>query len=126
MLRTRTNNASSRFYAESAVTFLATHLLFHYCIRKHVLREYIGGLPPYKLKHAIAYINEHWGEDVSLEAIANQVGISRYHFARMFKKSLGMSPHKFASLICQSSIKTLKFVLNLSIFPGQNSFESKH
>ncbi len=64
-----TDAASSKFYAESMATALAAHVLQHYTTRRPVLPEYEDGLPPYKLKQALDYINEHLGENLSLAEI---------------------------------------------------------
>ena len=40
---------------------------------------------------AIAYINSHFREDLSLDQVANFVGFSRYYFSRSFKKRMGYS-----------------------------------
>jgi AraC family transcriptional regulator len=76
-------------------TALAAHLLQFYTTRQHTLREYTDGLPPAKLKKAIDYINEHLGEDLSLTEIAAQVDMSQFYFCRLFKQSVGTTPHKY-------------------------------
>ena len=40
---------------------------------------------------AIAYINSHYREDLSLDQVADFVGFSRYYFSRSFKKRMGYS-----------------------------------
>lgn len=90
-----TNGASSCLYAESAATFLAIHLLRHYSTRIYKIRDYVGGLPQHKLKQAIDYIQEHLSENISLEAMANHIDISGYHFCRLFKQSTGFSPYQY-------------------------------
>jgi AraC-like DNA-binding protein len=40
---------------------------------------------------AIAYINSHFREDLSLDQVADFVGFSRYYFSRSFKKRMGYS-----------------------------------
>ena len=57
-----------------------------------------GDLPPYKLKQAIEYINAHLGENISLLEIAAQVDMSQYYFCRLFKESVGMTPHQYVIL----------------------------
>lgn len=89
------NCFGSSLYAESAAAFLGVHLLQHYSARKPVIREYQGGLPQNKLRAAIDYIQAHLADDISLEAMADYLGISRYHFCRMFKQSTGLSPHQY-------------------------------
>ena len=40
---------------------------------------------------AIAYINNHYRDDLSLDQVADFVGFSRYYFSRSFKKRMGYS-----------------------------------
>lgn len=98
----------SRLYAESAATFLAVHLLQHYSAQKHTIQEYTGGLPKYKLRQTIDYINEHLAEDLSLAVIARQIDMSQYHFARLFKQSTGLAPHQY---VIQCRIERAKQLL---------------
>lgn len=86
---------SDRLYAESMANALVVHLLRRYPTRKQRIRDYAGGLPKYKLQQAIDYIQAHLAEDVSLEAIAKELGISQYYFARLFKQSTGYSPYQY-------------------------------
>ncbi|MEG4803523.1 AraC family transcriptional regulator [Microcoleus sp. ARI1-B5] len=90
-----TDATNSCFYAESMATALAAHLLRNYSTRKHILQEYKDGLPKYKLKQALEYMNAHLSENVSLAAISDELGISQFHFCRLFKQSTGMAPHAY-------------------------------
>ena len=58
----------------------------------------IGSLPPYKLKQAIDYIHTHLDENMSLLEIATELDLSQYYFCRLFKQSMGMTPHQFVIL----------------------------
>ncbi|MBD2516613.1 helix-turn-helix transcriptional regulator [Nostoc sp. FACHB-973] len=89
------DGAGSRFYADSMATALSAHLLRHYSTRNHQFREYEDGLSKQKLRQAIEYIQAHLGENLSLGAIANELGISQYYFCHLFKRSTGMSPHQY-------------------------------
>lgn len=44
---------------------------------------------PSWLSHGITYINTHYQDDLTLEGLAETVGISKYHLAREFKKFTG-------------------------------------
>ena len=90
-----TNFSGSRFYAESAATFLAAHLFRHYTSRQYPIRNYAGGLAKDKLRQAIDYIQAHLSKDISLQAIATELGMSPYYFSHLFKKSTGISPYQY-------------------------------
>lgn len=104
----KTNASDSHLYAESAATFLAVHLLQNYTTRKSSIQEYEGGLPQQQLKRAIDYIQDHLAKEISLNAIANYLGISRYYFCRLFKQSTGLSPHQY---VIQQRVERAKQLL---------------
>jgi AraC family transcriptional regulator len=54
-----------------------------------------GGLPVWQQKRVVEFIEEHLAEDVSLLTLAELVDLSVYHFARAFKRSFGVPPHRF-------------------------------
>lgn len=85
----------NRFYGESLYDTLFIHLLQRYATRQPLIREYNDGLPRYKLKRAIAYIQAYLTENLSLDAMATEVGMSRFYFCRLFKKSTGITPYQY-------------------------------
>lgn len=89
------SGAESKFYAESAATFLAVHFLRHYTTRKPKQEAYRGGLSQRQLQLAIDYIQGHLAEDIRLDEIASYLNLSRYYFCRLFKQSTGMSPYQY-------------------------------
>jgi len=89
------NGLGGRLYNESLANVFLIHLLCNYCAFEPNLRQYQGGLSTRKLQQAIAYMNNHLSEDLSLEAIATELNMSRYYFCRLFKQSTGISPHQY-------------------------------
>jgi AraC-like DNA-binding protein len=87
----------SRLYAESMATALSPHLLRRYATKQLVIRDYKGGLPKYKLREAIAYINDHLERNLSLAELAALVQMSPYYFAGLFKQSTGFAPHQYVT-----------------------------
>jgi AraC-like DNA-binding protein len=53
----------------------------------------VGGLTPRVLQRIQNYIEEHLTENIELETLANIAGLSKWHFAREFKQSSGVTPH---------------------------------
>ena len=89
------DKAGSRLFAESVSSVLAVHLMKRYSSQRPILREYGGGLPKHKLQMALDYIQAHLSTDISLEHLAQTVGMSRHHFSRLFKQSMGYSPYQY-------------------------------
>ena len=58
-------------------------------------RADIGTLPGCRLGRVIEYIQQNLDKGLSLAELAGVVYMSPYHFARLFKRSTGMPPHRF-------------------------------
>jgi transcriptional regulator of acetoin/glycerol metabolism len=54
-----------------------------------------GGLPPQMARRIREYIDARTSENITLEAMAEQAGLSLFHFARAFRQSFGMPPHSY-------------------------------
>jgi len=93
-------------YLDSVAMIFARHLLSTYASAVRQPAE-SGGLPRYKLRHAVEYINDNIGEDISFRDIAEHLKMSAYHFARMFKQSTGESPHHYIMRRRMDRAKTL-------------------
>ncbi|GCE23012.1 helix-turn-helix domain-containing protein [Dictyobacter kobayashii] len=60
------------------------------------------------LRPAITYIEEHLAEDIALSDIAAAVHLSPYHFARLFKESIGLPPHRY---VIQRRVERAKLLM---------------
>jgi AraC-like DNA-binding protein len=54
-----------------------------------------GGLPGARLRRVTAYIDSNLHRELRLSEISAVVRMSPYYFARLFKRSTGVSPHLF-------------------------------
>jgi AraC family transcriptional regulator len=59
------------------------------------IREQIGTLPWCRLRRVTEFIQQNLDKDLRLAELASLVNMSPYHFARLFKGSTGMPPHRF-------------------------------
>ena len=55
----------------------------------------IGTLPFSRLRRVTEYIRAHLDQDLTLAQLGAVVYMSPYHFARLFKRSAGIPPHRF-------------------------------
>ena len=54
-----------------------------------------GGLSGWQQKRLVEFIDEHLAVDLRLSELAALVDLSPYHFARAFKQSFGLPPHRY-------------------------------
>jgi len=121
-----------RLYAESLAQALAMHLLRDYAISGTSPRTHPGGLSRSRLQQALDYVRENLERELSLKAIAAEVQMSPYHFARLFKQSMGIAPHQYVircrierakRLLHQSNLPILEVVHRVG-FQSQSHFTS--
>jgi len=54
-----------------------------------------GELPAYRVRRVAQYIRENLRRELRLAELSAVVHMSPYHFARLFKRSTGVPPHRF-------------------------------
>lgn len=47
------------------------------------------------ITQAISYLEQHFTENLTVEELASEVGLSPYYFSRLFRKFTNMSPHAY-------------------------------
>jgi AraC family transcriptional regulator len=89
------SDPGSRQYAEALGLVLMHELVRLDRTTSDAARPLRGGLPAWQQKRVVEFIQEHLAEEISLTALAGLVDLSLYHFARAFKQSFGMPPHRY-------------------------------
>ncbi len=86
---------NGRVLVESLTTALAVHYIQRY---GQGVPEDAGpqrGLDARRLKRALDLLDSRFAEDLSLEDIARDAAMSKFHFIRQFKLSTGVSPYQY-------------------------------
>lgn len=83
-----------------------------------------------KIEEVINYIDENFKEKPSLDTIAKHVGLSKYHFSRLFKEYVGVTPMQFLHATtleyAKTHLKESKSILNTSLELGLTSSSRLH
>ncbi|MEO0536719.1 MAG: helix-turn-helix domain-containing protein [Cyanobacteria bacterium P01_A01_bin.123] len=98
-------------YIESLANVIAVHLLRNYSIRQSPIAVYEGGLGDRRLLQVVEYVNAHLDQTVKLADLADLAGVSQFHFSRLFKQSMGISPHQY---LLQERVERAKQLLKNS------------
>lgn len=85
--------ANGRFFADSLATALAVHYIQSYGASAAQAAA-ARGLDGRRLQRALDWLDAHWAEDVSLDALADAVALSKFHLIRQFKAATGLSPYQ--------------------------------
>jgi AraC family transcriptional regulator len=86
---------AGKLYAQTAAQMLAIHLLRYYTSVGGAIEEPLQGLTHQQMRRVMDFVQAHLDQELSLEALAQQIGLSPYHFARLFRQTTGESPHQF-------------------------------
>jgi AraC family transcriptional regulator len=85
-----------------------------------------GGLAPTVKRRCIDAMHTRMSEDLSLDELAVEAGLSVYHFARMFKQSVGVPPRVYLTqLRMEKAIELLRSTeLSISEFGQEVGYSS--
>lgn len=85
-----------QLYVDALTTMLAVHLLRQYALERPLpLEAPRGTLAATELQRLTEYIEAMLAQPLSLAELAALVHLSSHHFARVFKRSTGQSPHQY-------------------------------
>jgi AraC family transcriptional regulator len=89
--------SADRLYAEALGAVLA-HEIIRLDDSVPSLRPMRGGLAAWQQRRIVEFIEEHLADDVPLATLAGLAQLSTYHFARAFKRSFGVPPHRYRTM----------------------------
>ncbi|MEM9815337.1 MAG: AraC family transcriptional regulator [Cyanobacteria bacterium P01_D01_bin.6] len=86
---------NGRLYADTLTTAIATHFVNHYSLEPVNDLAQLQPLERQRLGAVIDYIEAHLTADLSLSEVALAAGLSKFHFTRLFKAAIGLTPHQY-------------------------------
>ncbi|MBD2022675.1 helix-turn-helix transcriptional regulator [Leptolyngbya sp. FACHB-36] len=106
---------SEPLYAETLTMAFTLHLLTAHSQnpKKPLIPK--GKLSALQLKTIVELAHEQLGDDLGLAEMARVVGVSPFHFARLFKNTTGFAPHQFVLHLRLERAKRLLVTHQLSL-----------
>ena len=89
------HDSTNHLQLSSTASLLLNHLLKNYSNVQWNMPRVTGGLAPFMLNRLFEWIESNLHLALTISDLANQVELSEYHFAHMFKQSTGLPPHQF-------------------------------
>lgn len=86
---------ANQLFLEYVVLALSTHLASKYGGMVDAASFVQGGLAPWQERRAVEYMTARIAEDIPLSQVAAECELSRSHFCRAFKRSIGTPPHRW-------------------------------
>lgn len=94
-LKGQMDKSASPLYAEALSVVLLHELLRLNNATAQIQPVARGGLAGWQQKRVAQYVETHLSEPIPLATLAEQARLSPYHFARAFKHSFGLPPHRY-------------------------------
>ena len=91
----RLGSPHGSLYATSLSLGLAAHLFSEKGESGRTRTHERGRLTASQKSKVLDLVQERLAEDIALDDLAAAAGVSRFHFLRLFKNSLGITPHRF-------------------------------
>jgi len=86
---------SGPLFGETIGHSLIIYLAQRYSKDSPSIGQPTGGLSRSQLKRTLEYIEANLDRDLHLDELAKACGFSSFHFAKLFKQSIGVSPHQY-------------------------------
>ncbi len=88
--------APNLFADTTARMFAVGFLLMGGALKQEQLTRNVGDeLTDKRLTRALEYIRHNFRREITLDQLANEAGISRFHFVRLFRKKLQTTPYQY-------------------------------
>jgi AraC family transcriptional regulator len=86
---------ASPLFVQGLAQQIAVHLARNYGETAEESRSGSSLLPGYKVQQITGWMDEHVAEDFNLAQLAARAGLSKFHFQRLFKSAVGVSPSRY-------------------------------
>ena len=83
---------ASPLYVQGLAQAIAIHLARHYVDFARENRSASPSLPGFKLKQVTEWMAENLADECNLDGLAARAKLSKFHFLRLFKRAMGVSP----------------------------------
>lgn len=91
----RAGSPHGRLYASSLSIGLAAYLASQHGEGGSTLTREHGTLTPGQKSSVLEFIQQRLADDIALDELAAVAGLSRFHFLRLFRNTLGVTPHQY-------------------------------
>ncbi|HET7238839.1 MAG TPA: helix-turn-helix domain-containing protein, partial [Terrimicrobiaceae bacterium] len=120
-------SSASRVFVRGIAQAIAVHLARNYVALTGAPRgETTSSLPGFKLRRITDWMAEHMAEEFSLARLAEQAGMSEFHFNRLFKRATGVPPSQYQIKLRMDAARRLlretrKSVITIAIEVGYSN-----
>ena len=83
-------------YIDTIAQMMAVHLVRRHSSRSNRVPHHPGvGVSRHAIRRLVEFIEEHLADDLSLDTLSAEVGLSPLYMSRVFKDAVGQPPHQY-------------------------------
>jgi AraC family transcriptional regulator len=117
---------ASPLFVQGVGQAIAIHLVRNYAVTIKKSYAESSSLPECKLRRITDWMSEHAVEDFNLDRLAALAGLSKYHFHRLFKSAMGISPLRYHTNLRMELARRLlretkKSILSIAVEVGYSN-----
>ncbi len=104
-------------YAASAAQFIARHLLYVEGSSRRLIddRRNAGTIADRRLARVLEFIEHHFCDRITLDQLAVEAAVSRFHFVKLFRAKVGVTPWRYIISLRMNSAASLLRTSDLAI-----------
>jgi AraC family transcriptional regulator len=103
-------------YAETVAAWLAVHLVSRYGSHASLEDDRdVGLITDARLSRVIEFMSTHFAEPLTLEQLAAEACISKYHFTRLFRSKIGQTPYRYLADLRLDAARQMLISTDLSV-----------
>lgn len=101
-------------YVDALTNALCVQLLRNFSASQPQIASSEGGLSDRQILQIADYIHEHLAQEIKIAELAELTRMSHFHFSRLFKQAIGVSPHQY---VVQQRLERAKHLLKTTELP---------
>ncbi len=116
------NADDAHYLALQKIVALEILILINKCYQNPLsLSAGLSNFPDPRMNELLGYINQHLGEDLSLDTLAARFKMSKFYLGRIFKQYAGQSLHQF---VLSKRILQARYLIDNGMPPSRASLET--
>jgi AraC family transcriptional regulator len=116
------SNGGGDLYAETVAAWLGVHLVSRYGPNASLDDDRnVGSISDSRLSRVIEFMSIHFAEPLTLEQLAAEACISKYHFTRLFRSKIGQTPHRYLADLRLDAARQMLVSTDLSVAQVSNA-----
>jgi AraC family transcriptional regulator len=115
LLRAMTEKVDD-LYAETSAAWLAVHLVTRYGPLSGIDDgRSLGDISDARVARVVEFMSAHFNQPLTLDQLAAEAGVSKFHFTRLFRSKVGQSPLGFLTDLRLDSARRMLVTSDLSV-----------